>query len=554
MDEKITVLIREILLKNAYKHGGVCNPKVVIGPVIQQFPDIKSKISEVIPLATKLSQEINVMSEDEQKKEIEQIDPEFFSEKKRNMFGFFHIAKGARVKTGFPPGPEKYPHLGHAKACLINYMLAKQYGGTFSLRFEDTNPKLVKKEFYDIILDNLQWLGVTWDELVYASDYMDLYRKYAEELIMKGQAFMCMLTQEESSKLRKFGKPSPYRNTTPEENMKLWKEFESKKEGEMVLRLKINPAHKNTSMRDPTIFRIIDHVHARHGSKYKAWPSYDFQNAIMDGYLKLTHRIRSSEFELRNELHNYIRVLFKLYPTVTYEIARFDVEGMPMAGRQVRELASKSEYGWYDPTLGTIVAMRRRGYTPEAIKQFVLGTGLTKNVSKIDLQDFVKINRRVLDETAKRYFFIENPAEYVVNNAPNKTIQLSTHPTEKRHSREFVCTEKYYLDPQDIANFKAGELVRLMDNLNFNVGGGYASESYNDFKNKGTKIIHFLSGVEGETVPVTVLMPDKTVVKGKAEKNILSLRVGNIIQFERFGFARLDAIENGAYHFWYTHK
>jgi len=555
--------IEAYALQNAAKYHGKANPGAVIGHMISAHPEVKSDMKALAIKVNAKIKEINKLSVAAQMKLLQEKYPEMLVEKEHeehDIFAFLGIKEGDKIKTGFPPGPEKYPHIGHGKAILLNYLLAKKYNGKFVLRFEDTNPELVKKEFYDIMIENFKWLGAEWDELQYASDNMSLFYKFAEQVIKSGDAYMCSCPVEVARENRNKGVACEHRDKKPEQNLADWKKLPHMKEGDAVLRLKIDMQHQNSTMRDPTIFRIIDAPHARHGTKYRVWPNYDFQNAIMDGYYGITHRLRSKEFELRSELQRYIQKLLGINVTFTYEFARFNMIGVPNSGRIIREMIAKKELiGWDDPSLTTIVALRRRGFLPEAIKEFVISTGITKTESTMTWDDLIVHNRRLLDDKADRHFFVKEPVKVKIKGAPEQDVELDLHPTNKHGGRKFKTKEEFYIAKTDydvVAKGKKGELFRLMDCLNFSKKGKefvFDSKDYAKYKDKGKRIMHFLPAEEG-LVNVEVMMPDKKVMKGFGEPLMNKLNEGTVIQAERFGFMRLDKKEKDKLSFWYTHQ
>jgi glutamyl-tRNA synthetase len=556
--------IRKHALANAVKFNGKANPGAVISKIIAEMPECKSEMKIVGKEVNEIVKHINELPVDLQMHELQEQFPEMLEKKEkeeRNIFAFLNIKPGNRMKTGFPPGPEKYPHLGHAKSALVNYLLAKQYNGEFVLRFEDTNPNLVKAEFYDIIVENLSWLGIKWDELQYASDFMELFYEYAIKVIKEGNAYMCFCDEENIKLSRSDAIACDCRSHSIDDNLKYWSEFKTYPEGKAILRLKIDLEHQNSTMRDPTIFRIIDTPHARHGTKYRIWPNYDFQNSIMDGYFKLTHRIRGKEFEMRNELQRYIQEILGLEQTNIYEYARFNVVGVESSGRKIRELVNSGEYmGWDDPRLTTIVALRRRGFLPEAIKNFALSSGMNKSESTMTWDDLIVQNKRIVDKTAKRFFMMYDYEKIIVEDAPHQNVKLRYHPDiDDLGHRELETEKEFFVLKSDLSEFKDGELYRLMDCLNFRKNGNiltFDSIEYENFKGNGRKIMHWLPAYNN--IDIEILMPDVSKINGVAEHNIRHLKIGDIIQFERFGFCRLDEIckKHGreVYNFWFTHK
>lgn len=556
--------IRTLALKNAIDFKGKANPGAIIGKILGQYAEWREKREELSAKVNKIVKEVNKLSAEKQKAELEKDAPEMLEKKEkqeRDMFAFLGIKKGDKVVSAFPPGPEKYPHIGHAKALLLNYMLAKQYDGKFILRFEDTNPRLVQGIFYEIMQENFRWLGVRWDELIYASDHMNLFYELCEKIIKSGDAYVCSCDGERIKKSREKGTACECRSNSAKENLEMWKNMKNLPEGHAVVRMKIDLAHTNTTMRDPTIFRIIDEEHARHGKKYRIWPNYDFQNAIMDGKYCVTHRLRSKEFELRSELQRYIQKILGFQNTVTYEFGRFNLEGVESSGRIIREKIEKGELlGWDDPSLTTLVALRRRGFRPEAIKSFVLSTGISKAEATLTWDDLIMHNKRLLDAEANRYFFIADPVEILVEKAPALNVELDLHPTHRKGGRRFSTGENFFVTKKDFESLKEGKLYRLMDCLNLKKEKKkilFDSVAVERYKEKGEKILHWLPKSE-ELVNVEIMMPDKESVTGLAERGVLEVKIGEIVQFSRFGFCRLDKKEKSPsgkdmFVFWFTH-
>jgi len=541
-------LIYKYALQNAVKFKGKANVGAVIGKVIAELPSSKGK--ELAMKTQEIVKKVNSMSLNKQREELNNVAPELLEKKEhkeKDIFSFLDIKKGNKIITGFPPGPEKYPHIGHAKALLANYELAKKYKGKFVLRFEDTNPRLVKKEFYNIMLENFEWLGAKWGKLDYACDHMEKFYKLCKDMIKKENFYACTCPQDEMRDKRFKGEECGCRENGPIKSLELFEEMPKMKEGECVIRLKGDMKHNNTTMRDPIMFRIIKEKHARLGTKYNVWPSYDFQNAVMDGMEKITHRLRSKEFELRSELQKYIQKLLGFKETFTYEFARFELEGVETSGRLIREkIENKELIGWDDPSLATLVALRRRGFTPKAIKDFVLSTGFSKTESTLTWDDLILHNRRVLDKKAKRFFMVTNNRKIKIKYAPKMKIKAPLHPDDpKMGNRTFETEEEFYIDD----DLKPRQVYRLMHLFNFKDGEFLSKEHNPELK---AKIIHWLPAKN--LVKVEVLMPDKSVVKGLAEEGVKKLKVGNVVQFERKYFVRLDKKEKTKLKFWYTHQ
>ncbi len=559
--EELKGIILKYALQNAIKYKGKANIGAVIGKVLAENPDLKEKAKDIGKGALRIINDVNKLSLEKQEKSLQEIAPEFMQTKERaeekNIFEFLGIREGQKVVTAFPPEPSKYPHIGHAKTIIMNYELAKRYNGIMYLRFEDTNPELAEQEFYKIHIENYEWLGVKPDRIDYASDHMEEFYKFAEKLLMENNAYVCSCKQEEIKDNRKNGAECQCRFNQAEINLTRWQEMFKEKAGKHTLRLKGHMQSPNTTLRDPVVFRIIDESHPRQKKKYRVWPTYDFENAIMDGIEGVTHRLRSKEFELRNELQRLVQTLAGFPETKIYEFARFNLEGVESSGRIIREKVQKKEFiGWDDPALTTLVALRRRGFLPEAIKDFVLSTGMTKTEAVLKWDDLIVHNRRLLDSKCNRYFFIENPKEIKIESAPEQTAELKLHPDfSERGVRKLKAKDKFYVAERDFKEFKEGKLIRLMDCLNFKKAKNkffFDSLEYKKYKDKGDKIIHWLP-VQKDLVKAEVLMPNKEIKKGLAEPLVKNLKVGDTVQFARFGFCRLDSKKGDKLIFWFTH-
>ena len=357
MEETLKTAIMKYALQNALKYKGKANVGAVMGKVLAENPDLKEKAKEISKEIIKIISEVNKLSLEKQEKKLQELAPELLEKKEakeKDIFQFLEIREGQKVVTAFPPEPSKYPHIGHAKAIIVNYELAKRYNGTFYLRFEDTNPELADEEFYKIHLDNYQWLGIKPDKIDYASDFMEEFYKYAEKVINENHAYVCSCKQEVIKDNRKNGIECQCRYNLTDKNLQLWHEMFKAKPGKYVLRLKGHMQSPNTTLRDPVIFRILDESHPRKKKKYRVWPNYDFESAIMDGIEGITHRLRSKEFELRNELQRLIQTMAGFRETNIYEFARFNLEGVESSGRIIREKVQKKQLiGWDDPSLTT---------------------------------------------------------------------------------------------------------------------------------------------------------------------------------------------------------
>ncbi|MBU0615598.1 MAG: glutamate--tRNA ligase [Nanoarchaeota archaeon] len=556
-------LIRKYALENAIKFNGKANPGAVIGKLIQEDPKVKQNMKEISIKINQIIKDINNMPLEKQKEEFLKLDPNYYKEEKekkkqrqkeRKELPELKNAVEGKVITRIAPEPSKYNHLGHAVSFLLNYMYAQKYKGKCILRFEDTNPERSTQEYADAMREDvLDYLDIKTDKTVFVSDHMEKFVEFAEELIRKGNAYTCSCPSEQISKHRRDMIDCPCREKSKKIIEKEWQDMKSGKvkEGSLTLRLKISMQHKNAVMRDPVIFRLSYAPHYRQKSKYKVWPMYDFENAVEEGLMKVTHVLRSNEFESRIELQNYIRQLFNLPDPVIRQYARFNVTGAITQGREIREMIESGNYmGWDDPRLVTLRALRRRGIVKEAFYELSKVIGMSKANSNLDFSVIASINRKLLDEKAHRFFFIPDPKKVIIKNAPEQDIELDLHPHNEKGGRRFKVKDSFYISKEDFDNVGEGELFRLMDCMNCTKKGGkleFDSLDLETYKQKGKKIIHWLTA--DDNIEVEVLMPDAKVKKGLAEKSITKIKIGDVIQFERFGFCRLDSKNK----FWYTH-
>jgi len=548
---------KEILLKhtllNAIQHDGKADVQAVLGKIISEFPKVRNEIKKIIPEIKKTVEEVNSWERETQKKKLDElgIKVEKKREEKHELPPLPNVEVG-KVITAFPPEPSKYPHIGHAKAALINYLYAKKYKGKFILRFEDTNPDLSKEEYYDAIIDGLKWLGIKWNKLDYVSDHVSNYYEATEKLIKENKAYVCVCKQDEIKKNRRLMIGCKCRENSVDKNLELWKKLLTVfKEGEASVRLKISMEHKNALMRDPTIMRILEHSHPRVGKKYRVWPMYDFATALMDSWEGVTHRIRSKEFELRTELQQFIQKSLNLKSPYITEIARFNLKGVPSSGRQIREMIKNKELtGWDDPRLTTLMALKRRGFVTEAIKEFLISTGVSKAESTLTWDMLESFNRSVIDPKCNRYFAVFKPIEIKIKNAPSiKKVRVHLHPDfPRRGFRQIpINTDRMFISKDDFEKYE-GSKVRLIGLFNIEL------KRKTEFISK--KVIMDMPKIQWvseKNVKVSVLMSDGSKMIGIGEPEVGKLKIGEMIQFVRFGFCRLDKKKPSLF-FYFTHK
>lgn len=451
------------------------------------------------------------------------------------------IAEGhcKKVITRFPPEPNGYLHIGHAKSILLNYGLSQEYGGQFNLRFDDTNPTKEKVEFVDSIKRDVEWLGAKWHgDVLFASDYFDRMYEAAVKLIRKGKAYVCDLTPEQIREYRgtltEPGKESPYRNRSVEENLELFENMKNGMyaDGEKVLRAKIDMAAANINMRDPIIYRVAHISHHRTGDKWCIYPMYDFAHPIEDAIEGVSHSICTLEFEDHRPLYDWVvRELEYENPPKQIEFAKLYLNNVVTGKRYIKRLVEDGIVdGWDDPRLVSIAALRRRGFTPESIKTFVELVGVTKSQGSVEYPMLEYCIREDLKLKVRRMMTVLNPVKVIIDNYPVGQVEYMEVPNNQENpelgTRKVPFTKELYIErddfmidpPKKYFRMFPGNEVRLM-NAYFVTCTDYKTDesgevteihctydpetrggNFEGRKVKGT--IHWVSASEGKQVQV----------------------------------------------------
>jgi len=375
------------------------------------------------------------------------------------------------IITRFPPEPNGYLHIGHSKSICLNFGLAKKFGGSTNLRFDDTNPVTEDTEYVESIKDDIRWLGFEWSNEFYASDYFDTLFEYAVQLINKGLAYVDDSTSEEIATLKgtptEPGKDSKYRSRTIEENIVLFNEMKEGKykDGEKVLRAKIDMAHTNMLMRDPIIYRIKHAHHHRTGDKWCIYPMYDFAHGQSDSIENITHSICTLEFIPHRELYDWLIQQLEIFPSHQYEFARLNMTYTVMSKRKLLQLVNEGHVsGWDDPRMPTISGFRRKGYTPLSIRNFCDKIGVAKRENLIDLSLLEFCLREDLNMTAKRVMAVLDPVKLIITNyEEGKTEMLTSEngPDESLGHRSIPFGRELWIEREDFMEEAAKKWFRL---------------------------------------------------------------------------------------------
>ena len=416
------------------------------------------------------------------------------------------------VHTRFPPEPNGYLHIGHAKSILLNYGLAQKYHGKFNMRFDDTNPTKEKTEFVESILADIKWLGADWeDRLYFASNYFDQMYEAAVKLIQKGKAFVCDLTAEEMREYRgtltEPGKESPYRNRSIEENLKLFEEMKAGKyaDGEKVLRAKIDMASPNMNMRDPIIYRVAHISHHNTGDKWCIYPMYDFAHPIEDAIEGITHSICTLEFEDHRPLYDWVvRELEYPHPPRQIEFAKMYLTNVVTGKRYIKKLVEEGIVdGWDDPRLVSIAALRRRGFTPESIKMFVDLCGVSKSQSSADYAMLEYCIREDLKLKKPRMMAVLDPIKLVIDNYPEGQVEYldaaNNLENEELGSRKIPFCRELYIERDDFMEEPPKKYFRLFPGNEVRLMHAYFVKCESFVKDENGKVIEVHCTYDPET-------------------------------------------------------
>ncbi|MCL2669149.1 MAG: glutamine--tRNA ligase/YqeY domain fusion protein [Syntrophaceae bacterium] len=507
-----------------------------------------------------------------------------------------------RISTRFPPEPNGYPHIGHAKSICLNFGIAAQYGGTCNLRFDDTDPSGESMEYVESIIRDVQWLGFDWQgHLYYASDYYEKLYQYALQLIRAGKAYVCDLTPDQMREYRgtltEPGKESPCRDRSVEENLDLFQRMRAGEfaEGRRTLRAKIDMASPNITLRDPIMYRIKRELHYRTADQWCIYPMYDFAHCLSDCIEGITHSICTLEFENHRPLYNwFLKQLVEEPRPRQIEFARLDLSYTVMSKRKLMKLVEKGIVeGWDDPQMPTLSGMRRRGYTPEAIRAFCERIGVSKNDSLIDMALLENCVREDLNERAPRVMAVLKPLKVVIDNYPEGQVEefdCPYHPQKpEMGSRKVPFSRVLYVERDDFMETPPKKFYRLAPGQEVRLRYGYFvtcvscvtdpatgevtevhctydPETRSGFAPDGRKVnstIHWVSA--GQSIPATVCLYDRlftipdplageadftaylnphsleTLTDCRLEPSLAAAAAGDRFQFERLGYFCIDS-------------
>ncbi|GAA74208.1 MAG: glutamine--tRNA ligase [Colwellia sp.] len=508
--------------------------------------------------------------------------------------------KHAATHTRFPPEPNGFLHIGHAKSICLNFGIAKDYNGLCNLRFDDTNPEKEDINYVNSIKEDVQWLGFNWDgDIKYSSNYFDILYGYAVELINKGLAYVCFLTADQAREYRgtltEPGKNSPYRDTSPEENLALFEKMRAGdfKEGECVLRAKIDMASSFMVLRDPIIYRVRFAHHHQTADKWCIYPMYDFTHCISDAIEGITHSLCTLEFQDNRRLYDWVldNISIECHPQ-QIEFSRLNLEYTIMSKRKLNDLVVNNYVeGWDDPRMPTIAGLRRRGYTPASIREFCLRIGVTKQENMVEMGMLEACIREDLNENAPRAMAVLDPVKVIIENYDadtTETLSVANHPNKEEMGRRDVpFTREIFIEREDFKEQANNKFKRLVLDKEVRLRGAYVIKAnrvekdengeittiYCTYDNEtlgknpsdGRKVkgvIHWVSASEAITAEVrlydrlfnvpnpaaadefeTTLNPESLVVltNAKLEPSLANSQAEQGFQFERTGYFSRDS-------------
>lgn len=554
--------LRMYALQNAVKHDKPPVADAVLKKVLGEHQELRKEAKRVYVLVKAEIERIESMSQAERVEELNSIAPELVDElteretgRREKQLPDLPHAEGKEVVMRFAPNPNGAATLGSARGIIVNSEYVKRYKGKFILRFDDTDPVLKRPllEAYDWYLEDCDWLDARPDEVVVASERMELYYKYAEEMILKGAAYVCFCPADVFKSYKERKVPCPDRAASIERNMANWNKMlnGAYAEKEAVLRIKTDMANEDPALRDWVAFRILKKAHPRIGKRYVAWPNLDFESAIEDHLLGITHIIRGKDLMKSEKRQQFLYDHLGWQYPITMHWGKIKMQEFgKFSTSELRKRIERGDYeGWDDPELPTLKALRRRGFQPEAIRKFFISIGVTQTDIAVSMKNVYAENRKMVDAQASRYFFVHNPAEMRLENGDSNVFVAKAlkHPSGSDY-REIRTGKTIYISGADYAKLKIGEKIRLKYLCTVEI------ESIKPLVAKVIAIepkVQVIHWAPTDGIKVRVKKPDG-IEEGIGEPAIASER-GNVVQFERYGFVRVDSVTAAEVIAYFTH-
>ncbi len=541
MSDEKRKIIRKFALRNAVKFDGEGTAGAVMGKVMGESEELREDPAGTQELVDEIVEEVNQLSLEEQKSELEELMPEFFEEDEDEEENRLPELEAEDVKMRMAPYPSGPLHIGNARMVILNDEYVKRNDGTLVLFYDDTIGSEAKKplpEAYDMIKDGLEWLDVEWHETYYKSKRMDKYYKYGREIIEMGEAYVCECEQETLSDMREEGKECDHRDRSVEKNLELWEKMLNGEmdEGDAVVRLKTDMQHPDPAFRDRVLFRISKNEHPRVGHEYSVWPLLEFSWAIDDHLLGMTHILRGKDLVIEDRMEEYIWDLFGWEKPEFLHYGMLRLEDVKLSKSEFQSKVASGEFdGWEDPRTWSMQALRRRGIQPEAIRDFILEFGMSETDIEVAPSKLYSKNREIIDSDSNRYFFIPDPVQIELEGDMEPGVaKVARHPDHSdRGYRKIETRRKVYI-PRKEWEENQGEEIRLKNFCNIELEDEKGKVT--GFENKDILKIQWLC----KGINVSVERLDSTLEKGLGEKNLKETEVGDMIQFERYGFVKIQ--------------
>lgn len=540
--------IRKLALQNAVQFKGTANPKSIVGKILGGHPECRADVPGTTELINKIVGDVNAMSPDAQKAELDSIDPSLA--KKEKKVRTYELADLKNVEQGhtvmrIAPGPSGPLHIGHTRVSVLNDEYTKRYDGKLILRFEDTNPEKIDPDAYDMIPEDLDWLGVKIHEKFIQSERFELYYDTTRKLIEQGNAYVCTCDPEDWRKKKEAKIACPCRDLPVNEQLDRYdRMMEGGYEaGKAIAVVKTDIAHPNPAVRDFVALRLVDAPHPLTGDKYRAYPMMNLSVAVDDHYMGMTHVIRGKDHLNNTERQKYIFNYFGWKIPEYHHYGLVNIPDTVLKTSLIKQSIKAGEYsGWDDVRTGTVRALERRGIRPEAIRRYWVESGIKPVDIEFSWDNLYGMNRSIIDPVSHRYFFVENPVRYDIaadSVIAGRAPLLPDSPDAGY--REYSIDSPYtvFVNGKDSAAFSKDGRIRLKDlcNLEYGTPAKYAGNDVSDIRKYGMKAVQW---VGRDSVPCSVAMPDGTVSEGLVESGVLGEKTGGTVQFERFGFVRIE--------------
>ncbi|MBO3800303.1 MAG: glutamate--tRNA ligase [Candidatus Brockarchaeota archaeon] len=574
MNDIIREIVERLALENAVSFNGVAKAEAVLGKLLGSNPELRSRIKEIILLVREITEKVNSLTLTQQKELLSKLGPVKPVEKPLKTIGIPELPKAegfTKITLRFAPNPDGPLTLGNARPAILCDYYARKTGGKLILRFEDTSPSVKPplREAYEWVVEDLKWLGIEPDEIYYQSDRLPIYYDYATSFLEKGFAYVCLCKPGDFRSYEREGKPCPHRDHDPALNIRLWEKMldGTMKPGEAVVRVKTDMEHPNPAVRDWPALRIDIAEHPRI-SGFRVWPLYNWSCAIDDYEMKISHVIRGKE-HLTNEVRqSYVFQYLNAPQPVSIHIGRVGLENSVLSKSKIMKGFSQGFYtGLDDPRLGTLRALRRRGFKPEVIRRVILDMGLKITEAMVKWENLYAYNREVVDWNSERYYFVKDPFKLVVKNMTKRVeARLSRHPSRPELGFRPIVIEPHegmvelLVSAEDVCNTMPGSRLRLISLFNVEIESvDRETKLVNSFfkgmevpeKSAGIKLIQWV--LPEDAVETWVLMPDASYAKGLGESSLKRLPPGRMVQLVRFGFCVVEKVSENFVELVFSH-